>query len=160
MTQRPYIRLLIRARDALLAHPKASDAEKAAACDIYKRIEVKMNSRLRTTAGRACFYQCTIEFSKCVFDNISDEEKYNTAAHEYAHLVSDKAYGVVGRDHGRRWQCIHMMMGGTGERCHSYHQATQKNAVDRYIIENDGKEYRITKRKRNQAIIELRRGQK
>lgn len=92
MPQRPYIWLLTKARDALIENPLSNEMEKDAARALYYRVKVTMNPRLKVTAGRANYKQCSIEYSKCIFEGISEEEKYNTVAHEFAHLVTDTVY--------------------------------------------------------------------
>jgi hypothetical protein len=42
MPQRPYVRLLTKARDALIANPRANEMEKDAARALYRRVKEKV----------------------------------------------------------------------------------------------------------------------
>jgi len=72
------------------------------------------------TAGVARHSINTINFNKQILlDNPSDFIK-RTPAHEAAHLIAFKMFGVFIMPHGKEWRRVMVMLGLSPVRCHSY----------------------------------------
>lgn len=96
-----------------------------AACPHYadklRTILIQTSVRMTRRAGQANYRKNSIQLSVPFF---SDEGNFenglrNTVTHEMAHLI----VGVEGRNgqpHGPQWRRVHVALGGTGERCHSF----------------------------------------
>jgi predicted SprT family Zn-dependent metalloprotease len=122
-----------------------------------RKVPVTINTRLRTKGGLIRYriqpytkiaYDLAIEINPDYCLRATDEQVYNTVAHELSH-----AYHVLltqSTDHGTMWQSIHRAMGGTAERCHKVE--VQKNNVQRHQIRDltDGKTYTVSTRRWNQ----------
>jgi predicted SprT family Zn-dependent metalloprotease len=105
----------------------ASDAILEAANRAYEETEVSMSARMTRAAGNAKWIanrllgtvsDLRIALSTKIFARISEEEKFQTVSHEFAHIVDACLRGTS--DHGTTWRRIHRAMGGNGERCHTF----------------------------------------
>jgi len=78
-----------------------------------------------TTAGRAFTRKWTINLHPVLCNQEGDKFVSRTPAHEVAHLVADRVFGVEHRGsqrsyHGQSWKCIMHTFGLDSTRCHSY----------------------------------------
>jgi SprT protein len=90
-------------------------------------VELKLNKRLTSTAGRAFYVQNLIELSqKLLKDNLQGFLD-DTLPHEFCHLLSHKLYGELGKGHSNEWKHTMLALGYKPERCHSYE--TQRRVV-------------------------------
>jgi SprT protein len=87
--------------------------------DLAKRVVVRWNSRLKTTAGRAYRTTCVVELNPHLV-RISAAEIDRTLRHELAHLVASHRAGRRRIPaHGREWRRACSELGIPGEaRCH------------------------------------------
>lgn len=103
-------------------------------------LPVMWNSRLKTTAGRACYFkrielnpQLKIEGKKAI---------YTTFLHELAHLIAGPAAG-----HGPVWKLACIWVGLKNEtRCHSY--SSMKQRVPKVVAVCEDCGARIYRRKK------------
>jgi len=91
--------------------------------ELGKRVRVKWNSRLQTTAGRAHYEEDCIELNPLLITVSDIAEIERTLKHELAHLVAYERCGKVQRrrlqPHGPEWQEACDDLGISGEaRCH------------------------------------------
>lgn len=97
--------------------------------DLAKRIVVRWNARLRTTAGRAYRSTALVELNPHLV-RISPEEIDRTLRHELAHLVASHRAGRRRIPaHGREWRRACSELGIPGEsRCHDlpFQRRTQR----------------------------------
>ena len=107
-------------------------------------------------AGRA--HMSASGDQKCSFNEILAKENSksfkNTISHEVAHLVTYKLYPKA-TPHGPEFKKIHRLLGGKGERCHSYNTASVKvyKTVKRYIYScGCGTSYDLTSGKHLKAF--------
>lgn len=135
---RPYIGMVKRAVDALDAS-SVSDAVKNAAHTAFKNVSIKMSGKMTVAAGHAQaliiggnVIEPTIKFSKFIFGNINDDEKFNVVAHEFAHIVDLYIRGHS--NHDVQWVKLHQAMGGSGATRHSYQ--VKRRAVTRYVMKD------------------------
>lgn len=78
---------------------------------------VKLNNRLKTTAGRAFYEDHYIDLSTELFWEYTEEFLHDTIPHELAHLVAYTVYGDTG--HGRGWYTVINTMGIATTRLHN-----------------------------------------
>lgn len=97
--------------------------------DLAKRVVVRWNARLRTTAGRAYRSNAVVELNPHLV-HISQEEIDRTLRHELAHLVAAHRAGRRRIPaHGRDWRRACSELGIPGEsRCHDlpFQRRTQR----------------------------------
>lgn len=121
-----------------------------------RSIPFSINTRMRTKGGVCSYLRqrsdgkiSNIKIEICYQYALvaTEEEIYNTVAHELAHAYELILTGKT--DHGILWQKIHTSMGGTAERCHTVD--VQRNQVQRHKIldRRDGKIYVLTTRRWN-----------
>ena len=102
-------------------------------------LEIKANTRMRTTAGRATLHKTlkrgVIDMNKRLFDTsgqLTDFE--NTFKHELAHIyiniIDKKQCG-----HNARWRKFFKQLGGNGKRCHDMYTDHLKAKTTKYIYE-------------------------
>lgn len=91
---------------------------------VYPQIQkvypkVKLNNRLKTTAGRAWIDKAPqyIDLSTELFWEYTEQFLCDTIPHELAHLVAYTVYGDEG--HGKGWYSVLERMGIQTSRCHS-----------------------------------------
>lgn len=104
-----------------------------AACDIFPEYKgfprpvVKFTTR-GTSAGKAGFTfrdnSNFLQFNTAIAQN-AGEDFMNTISHEMAHVVSyclyrERFMNKAIMPHGTEFKRIHRMLGGNGERCHTY----------------------------------------
>jgi len=90
---------------------------------LSERVQVKWNSRLQTTAGRAHYEEDCIELNPLLISVADIAEIERTLKHELAHLVAYERCGKIQRrqlqPHGPEWQEACDDLGISGEeRCH------------------------------------------
>ncbi len=90
---------------------------------LSERVQVKWNSRLQTTAGRAHYNESRIELNPRLIAVADLAEIERTLKHELAHLVAYERCAKVQRrrlqPHGREWREACEELGISGEaRCH------------------------------------------
>jgi SprT protein len=90
-------------------------------------IELKLNKRLTSTAGRAFYHQNLLELSQKLLQENFTEFLNDTIPHEFCHLLSYKLYAEAGKGHGQQWKATMLAMGYEPKRCHNY--AVQKHAA-------------------------------
>jgi len=119
------------------------------------RIVFSVNTRLRTTAGKAKHKLFMVQLSNEIFRRAENESNFrNTVLHEIAHLLVGPGNG-----HNRRWKAMHRRIGGNAERCHS--MACKHNARDyRAVCMKCETVMPITKRKHTNMVKAYRRGGK
>jgi hypothetical protein len=124
-----------------------------------KEVHWEMSNRMRISAGLARarivnradktfeVLNCKVQFSSALFARMTDEEKFNTVSHEFAHVVEYYARGTS--DHGMLFQQIHRQMGGSGNRCHKIDTTGLRNNRKRVKLFDRGtnKEYILTPKK-------------
>lgn len=109
----------------------SDDAILEAALRAYEETEVVWSTRRMTrAAGRASWTRrfsigegsgitnLKITLSKPYFEELTEEQKFNTCSHEFAHIVDVILRGKSAHDWA--WKRLHRLMGGTGDRCHTY----------------------------------------
>ena len=74
-----------------------------------------------------------MEFSDVLMSHASPEERFDTVAHELAHLLDYELRGRSGHD--RTWRAIHHSMGGNGKRCHN---------LDKSSLPLNNRPYKVT----------------
>lgn len=90
-------------------------------------VELKLNKRLTSTAGRAFYVQNLIELSDKLLQDNFQGFLDDTLPHEFCHLLSYKLYAEAGKGHSQEWKATMLAMGYKPTRCHSY--AVQKRAA-------------------------------
>ena len=78
---------------------------------------VKINSRLKTTAGRAFIEDGYIDLSYDLFSQYRDRFAVDTIPHELAHMVAYRLTGDAG--HGDGWKQIVKQFKIATTRCHN-----------------------------------------
>lgn len=86
----------------------------------FKQPEVKMNKRLKTTAGRCFYYENYIDLSQSLFDKFTEDFYNDTIPHEMAHQVTFNLYGPEATAHGPEWKSVMIAYGIKPQRCHDY----------------------------------------
>ena len=99
--------------------------------DVWVKLEnrqaptVKINNRLKTTAGRAWYDLHMIDLSQELLTEHPEHFLMDTIPHEVAHLVAGIVYQDYG--HGQGWKKVLSLMGWNTTRCHhlvnSLHEA-------------------------------------
>ena len=106
--------------------PKGRDDERSTECvrlseglelsDLAKRVEVRWNGRMRSSAGRATWPLGLIELNPRLIE-ISMEEVRRTMLHELAHLVAYERWGNRRiQAHGPQWRKACRDLGIPGEK--------------------------------------------
>jgi predicted SprT family Zn-dependent metalloprotease len=94
----------------------AGEAERLGMPELSRRVQVRWNPRMRTTAGRAWWPDRVIELNPKL-NELPSGELWRTLKHELAHLV---AYERAGRrriePHGPEWRAACADLGIPGER--------------------------------------------
>jgi SprT protein len=96
--------------------------------------EIKLNARLKTTAGR-CFWELrVVDFSVDLLGEYPEHFRMDTVPHELAHQVAYDIWPAsVRRCHGAEWQSVMRRLGLEPSRCHDLintkHAARRANAV-------------------------------
>lgn len=91
---------------------------------IEKMPEIKMNSRLTATAGRAWLKSDFIDLSCYLMEKYPDYFENDTIPHELCHFIAYRVFGDKG--HGPQWKFVMMELGLIPNRLHSMqtkHQA-------------------------------------
>lgn len=92
---------------------------------------IKLNNRLKTTAGRAWYDTNHIDISTELMIEHRDYIVNNTIPHEVGHLVANIVCGDMG--HGRDWKHIMKVAGFENNRCHplvnTKHEARKAKAI-------------------------------
>ena len=70
---------------------------------------VKINARLKTTAGRAWINDGIIDLSLSLYDEFKDQFESNTIPHECAHFVAYRVFNEA--NHGRAWKDVMVAYG-------------------------------------------------
>jgi SprT protein len=78
-----------------------------------------------STAGRAWYHRHLVEFND-VLAAENGEKFINTVKHEIAHLITNVTYPLASA-HGVQFKSVMRMLGGDGERCHTYDVSSVKN---------------------------------
>lgn len=78
----------------------------------------------------------TLRFNKEAILNHTEDMIKETIPHEVAHLVC-YARPELGKNHNRGWKHVCKILGGNGERCHSY-SLTPGRKTKKHIYMNDG----------------------
>ena len=84
----------------------------------FPQITVKMNARLRTTAGRAYLQQGIVEFNPSIYEAHVEEFLEDTVPHEVAHVVAYYVFGSTGHD--IFWKQVCSDLGSATQRLHSF----------------------------------------
>lgn len=94
----------------------AEQAERLEMPALARKVRVSWNPRLRTTAGWACWPDCTIELNPRLRD-LDADELWRTLKHELAHLVAFAREGRGRRiaPHGPEWRQACAELGIPGE---------------------------------------------
>lgn len=77
---------------------------------------IKLNNRLKTTAGRAWFEENYIDLSVELFWEHTEQFTRDTIPHELAHIVANIVYGDTG--HGTGWKMTLQRVGINTTRLH------------------------------------------
>jgi predicted SprT family Zn-dependent metalloprotease len=105
----------------------SDDSILEAALRAYEETEVVWSTRRMTrAAGRASYVMLPgrqvknlkITLSRPYFEELNEDQKFNTCSHEFAHIVDAILRGKSAHDWA--WKRLHRLMGGSGERCHTY----------------------------------------
>ena len=125
--------------------------------DKLDNITVSINTRLRTTAGKAKHREQLIELSYYIFREEENRDNFkNTVTHELAHLLVGCNNG-----HNAQWKQMHRRLGGSSERCHKMTAGVRQTARDhRAVCQICGEEVPITKRKYNSMRKKIAQGAK
>jgi len=153
---RPYIKHIKKALQLFENNSNIPDSWKVLARKAYREVKITMSSKMRRSAGLALSgilmqnipTNPEIRLSKIIFEKITDEEKFETVSHEFAHIVD--YYIRQNSNHDEMWQTLHRAMGGNSLRTHKFE--TKPNKVKRYIVSNGEKEYMISKKKLSQLM--------
>lgn len=82
----------------------------------HTRPSIKLNNRLKTTAGRAFFEENYIDLSTELFWEHTLNFTQDTIPHELAHIAAYKVFGDEG--HGRGWKMTLQRVGINTTRLH------------------------------------------
>ncbi|NIP97004.1 MAG: SprT family zinc-dependent metalloprotease [Akkermansiaceae bacterium] len=108
--------MCLRGTDRILSNRAGILCRELALSTLANRVQVRWNSRMRSTAGRATWPDAEIELNPALAQ-ISESEVERTFLHELAHLV---AYARAGnrriRPHGPEWRQACCDLGIPGER--------------------------------------------
>lgn len=86
--------------------------------EIVERIRIKLNWRLKTTAGQAFTKKLVVQINPRIFARAENRPALrNTVIHEIAHVVADFVHGRR-VSHGQAWRRICARLGGTTSRTH------------------------------------------
>jgi predicted SprT family Zn-dependent metalloprotease len=85
--------------------------------DIGEMPEIRMNSRLTSTAGRAFLQDNYVDLSCYLLQNNPEYFRIDTIPHELCHHIAFRIYGD--RGHGKGWKYVMKSMGLSGDRCHT-----------------------------------------
>jgi SprT protein len=97
-----------------------------------EKVQVVLNPRMRSTAGRAYLFLQKIELNyRLLKDN--EKELERTYLHELAHLVAHYIYGNKERGHGPLWGGIMNALGLPPDRCHSLDTKHLSRKMTRYL---------------------------
>ncbi len=93
----------------------------------------QVSLRLRgQKAGTAHPRDNLLRFNACLYEENREDFLRQTVAHEVAHLVAYRLFGVGIRPHGEEWQRImREVYGLPAKRCHDY--AVQRRRTIRYL---------------------------
>lgn len=80
--------------------------------------KIKLNPRLRTSLGRACYHGNWIEINPRLVEKYP-HELAPTLAHEFAHVVAPLLFGNHGHGHRLGWQRTMRLLGFPPERTHN-----------------------------------------
>jgi hypothetical protein len=144
--------MIKKAYDTLMAS-SVNPNIKECATKAYNNVKVSRNDRMRVTAGRAgcridhfakTIINPYIEWNSTLFARMNEAEQYNTASHEFAHIVD--FYCRQKSNHDYFWEHIHRACGGTGERTHKYNVEGLRKNIRRMIVVDKitNREYKIT----------------
>lgn len=114
------------------------------AMQVYGRafpVQVKMNNRLSTTAGRAWLEQGLVEFSTKLYNENKESFLDDTVGHEFAHIVAFQVFQDKG--HGAGWKSVVNSLGVGTKRCHSY-QVAAKPSSSKHVYTCGCKEHVIS----------------
>ncbi len=78
---------------------------------------VKLNNRLKSTAGRAFIEHGYIDLSVSLMRDNMDYFARDTIPHELAHMIAWRLYGD--RGHGKAWKWVAHTLYGANNRCHT-----------------------------------------
>lgn len=121
-------------------------------------LHLKINTRLKTCAGRCKFdrgtKEATIEINPKIFARQTVEERYNTVSHELAHAV--EFYVTNNSNHGSQWKTLHRAMGGSAERCHNICMAGLAGRNYK-VVDNDSQKVYYLTRKQVSKILRSER---
>ena len=122
-------------------------------------ITVRINSRLRTTAGKAKHREQEIHLSYYIFREEENRSEFrNIVLHELSHLLVGPKIG-----HGSKWKEVHRMIGGTAKRCHTMEAGVRCNSGGKCRkVECDkcGEQVEVGVRKYNNIIRSISMGAK
>lgn len=85
--------------------------------DIGKLPLVKLNNRLKSTAGRAFIENGYIDLSTSLLRDNMEYFAKDTIPHELAHMIAWRLYGD--RGHGKAWKWVAHTLYGANNRCHT-----------------------------------------
>jgi SprT protein len=80
---------------------------------------IKMNNRLKTTAGRNFWELRLVDLSVELYNQHPDYFRKDTIPHELAHQVTFDIHGVCRQVHGVEWKAVMRAVGLEPTRCHS-----------------------------------------
>ncbi len=86
--------------------------------DSVMRCTIELNSRMRSTAGRANYTQNKIILNNRLLSDNPDHLE-QTFVHELAHLISYALHGRAGTGHGPNWKRVMRTLGYSPDRTHS-----------------------------------------
>ena len=116
-----------------VAHDKAIQALQSNGINYSdENLELVLNPRMRSTAGRAHLLTNKIELNYRLLKG-NDLELENTYLHELAHIVAYYIFGRAERGHGPRWGKIMRIFGLPPERCHSLETTHLRRKLTRYL---------------------------
>lgn len=91
------------------------------------KVVIEWNNRFKSRAADANASSCVIRLSTQIWPHMTEQERYETAIHEAAHIANRWRIDSHGRlimvwshgsAHGRCWKQLMWRMGIPGERCH------------------------------------------
>lgn len=112
---------------------------------IGKKPSVEINSRLRTTAGRAFLLHGKMDFSYKLLAEFPEHFEHDTIPHECVHFVAYRVFGE--QNHGKPWKYIMSQLGLPTTPYHNLIEQQRIRAVakaegielPKYVVLRDGR---------------------
>ena len=124
--------------------------------DLAEKVSVTWSHRFATRAGEASWFQNKIRLSSQLWARMSQQDRYETAVHEAAHIIAHHLHpGKDIKPHGWEWQRVMVRCGVKPERCHKIDTSGLKGKRKRYPAFCPCKTHMITMN----IVNKMRRGQ-